>query len=378
MTVRVYRSTDYGAPILTGQTGKLADLLEACLVTGYGSLSITSITQTGGVATATTDSPHLWGNAPKVLISGANETGYNVEATATITGPSTFTFPVAGGTASPATGTLLVKRNGSGWTTFTGTTIKVLRQPTSGANGFYLRIEDSSTANIARFTGYETMTDANNGTNPFPSVAQLTGGWHVYKSVTLDTVQRPWVLICNGPMFYLVINQASAVDWATAGIFAFGDIVSYKSGDIYHTLNIAGAGTSSSATVFHTQPSNSFLTTPLSGHCMARTHGTTGTSILISKHTDVGKFSGTNLGGTGGMAYPHPTDGGLYAAPIWVSESAVGVVRGVLPGVWSPLHNRPLTHGDVWVATGDLSGKTFEACNSHSGSQVFFETSDTW
>src|SRR5690349_16189318 len=39
MTVQIYRSTDSSAPVLTGQVGKLTDLLNACLVTGYGSKS---------------------------------------------------------------------------------------------------------------------------------------------------------------------------------------------------------------------------------------------------------------------------------------------------------------------------------------------------
>ena len=37
MTVRVYRWDDASAPVLTGEVGKLAALLKACLVTGYGS-----------------------------------------------------------------------------------------------------------------------------------------------------------------------------------------------------------------------------------------------------------------------------------------------------------------------------------------------------
>lgn len=35
-SVRVYQSTDSGAPSLTGQTGTLVSLLDACLVNGFG------------------------------------------------------------------------------------------------------------------------------------------------------------------------------------------------------------------------------------------------------------------------------------------------------------------------------------------------------
>ena len=38
MTVRIYSSSDAGAPVLRGNTpGDLINLLEKCLVTGYGS-----------------------------------------------------------------------------------------------------------------------------------------------------------------------------------------------------------------------------------------------------------------------------------------------------------------------------------------------------
>lgn len=37
MSVTVYKSTDTSAPVLTGEVGKLRDLLKACLVDGYGS-----------------------------------------------------------------------------------------------------------------------------------------------------------------------------------------------------------------------------------------------------------------------------------------------------------------------------------------------------
>lgn len=37
MTVRIYQSTDASAPTLSGQAGTLVDVLDACLVNGYGS-----------------------------------------------------------------------------------------------------------------------------------------------------------------------------------------------------------------------------------------------------------------------------------------------------------------------------------------------------
>src|SRR5574337_1914064 len=39
MTVNVYRSSDASAPVLTGQAGSLITVLDACLISGYGSKS---------------------------------------------------------------------------------------------------------------------------------------------------------------------------------------------------------------------------------------------------------------------------------------------------------------------------------------------------
>lgn len=70
--------------------------------------AVTSITQTAGTATVTTTAPHRLETGDTVVIRGAQADGYNKHATATVTGASTFTYPVDSGLGSPATGTPLV------------------------------------------------------------------------------------------------------------------------------------------------------------------------------------------------------------------------------------------------------------------------------
>lgn len=72
------------------------------------SLSITSITRSGGVATATTASEHNLSSFVPVTLSGADQAEYNVTDTAiVVTGLNSFTYQVAGSPVTPATGTLL-------------------------------------------------------------------------------------------------------------------------------------------------------------------------------------------------------------------------------------------------------------------------------
>jgi hypothetical protein len=62
-----------------------------------------SITQTGGTATVS-HTAHGLSTNQYVVIRGANEEGYNKVAQITVTGANSYTYSVASGTSSPATG----------------------------------------------------------------------------------------------------------------------------------------------------------------------------------------------------------------------------------------------------------------------------------
>jgi len=78
-------------------------------VTGWPTvpLAVASLTSAGTVATVTTSAPHGLpvGTTVSAAIAGAAPAAYNGTFSATITGPTTFTYTFGGGT-SPATGTI--------------------------------------------------------------------------------------------------------------------------------------------------------------------------------------------------------------------------------------------------------------------------------
>lgn len=80
-------------------------LLKAC---GFSpattSISISSLSQSAGLATAVTATAHGLTSGDVVTISGASQSGYNKSATVTVVDATTFTYAVVGGTVSPATG----------------------------------------------------------------------------------------------------------------------------------------------------------------------------------------------------------------------------------------------------------------------------------
>jgi|SRR3990172_6193356 len=66
-----------------------------------------TLTSSGTVATATTTDPHNFLNGEEIMTSGVSEAGYNGIHTITVTGPKTFTYTVASGLTTPATGTIV-------------------------------------------------------------------------------------------------------------------------------------------------------------------------------------------------------------------------------------------------------------------------------
>jgi hypothetical protein len=77
-----------------------------------------------------------------------------------------------------------------------------------------------------------------------------------------------------------------------------------------------------------------------------------------------------------GYTYPYPVDSSLLMCPVRAGE--VSFPRGTLPGIWAPLHTKPLTHLDTFEGSGTLAGKTFLVLNGYDTAQMFIETSNTW
>jgi hypothetical protein len=86
--------------------------------------SVTSITQTGGLATVTVTA-HGWEDHDRVRIAGAAQAGYNGDFYIKVLTANTFTISVPSGTVSPATGTITAFRlnnyGAAGWVAEGGT-----------------------------------------------------------------------------------------------------------------------------------------------------------------------------------------------------------------------------------------------------------------
>lgn len=78
----------------------------AVTATYKNTLTVTGITRSGSVATATTASAHNQINGASVTIAGATQAEYNGTFVITVTSATTFTYTVSGTPATPATGTI--------------------------------------------------------------------------------------------------------------------------------------------------------------------------------------------------------------------------------------------------------------------------------
>ena len=377
MAIKIYRSTDAGAPSLTGQAGSMVTVLDAVLVNGYNTVSISSITRVGATATVVCAAAHGLSTGDSALIAGAAETDYNIDTVVTVVNTTTFTYTVANSPATPATGTITVKRAPAGFTkTFAGTNKAVYRTNDLTSNRMYLRCDDTGGSGgggaEARMYGYETMSSVDAGTNPFPTAAQSANGYFWRKSSTTDATARSWWIITDGKLVYY-FNQYNliAADLMTSPTFsgAFGDFLSYKAGDAYSTVLtgciLAGATSSTTHGLFNAAQSVMSTTTFYSSVAVPRDY----TGVPGARYVSLlGAGFGSVFGSTTYISYPHLIDSGYYLSPVLVTQGPPALVRGRMAGMYEGWHGRTFNHGDIIDNVQGLPGRTLMHLYGQNGS----------
>lgn len=386
MTVFVYRSTDANAPPLTATAGSFITVLNACLVNGYGQVTLTSLTYSGGIATATYSGGHGFTTGTPVKIAGAAQTEYNGTFAVTVLSTTVFTFAVAGSPVTPATGTITAIRAPAGWTRpyVSGSTGAVYRQGTS-SNGFYLNVDNSTIGQRARVRAFETATafsslvEPFNGTNPMPSEVLFQGGFYAWFNAG---VTRPWIIIAtakgiHGIFDYLGESQSQVTKSTYPTSFYFGDLADTMAGDAYATV-ICAAASQYYAQYWHQAY---FSGSPMISY--------TGSMAIMRHYHQLGS-SQPVLRLADGMlqsfpVFPTLTDGSLMLAPFFVNEhdgtKQVTRTRGTIPGIYQVVHDTgqslPTEGWQATVSAGPLAGKIFELHYIQS-IPVMYEISNTY
>lgn len=351
MTNRFYTSEDPSAPVLTGQAGALTTLLDACLVTGYGS---------GGTAKAAAG----W----TIAFTDVNKRVY------TMTG-------------------------GTGFSMYMDDSGDVV------ANEGYVIGYQQATGLNAGVAPWPTPAQMSTG---------LTHGVPWRKSETTDATVRRWKLAADANTAMLLVQTGLVIGGVYGWMgFIFGDIGGASANDGFACLNMGNRTTNLFQPDGRPAPVINFGNTGVgvndveySGQWLAAAAVGVPTSVQCGKLFDLtlmGSSSSLQNGttvdgqltiGMGGnyvnsLVFPSPNnaDGAIYMSPVRINSG--NGIRGHLKGVWASLHHLPLNDGDTFtVATGNLAGKSFiavatfmthgQAGNRSAIGQVFIETSSTW
>ena len=382
--VKLFRSTDIGAPTLTGAAGDMAALLHACLVTGYNVSAVDSITREVSTVTVTVFAGHGLEQGVVVQIAGADQSEYNGDHRITATTATTFEYEFDAGVepVTPATGTIEARMAPAGWerSFVSGDNQRAaFRSLAVDSTRMYLYIDDANNQGVRRtgVKGYDSMTDIDTGSNPFPySGADDKWCWW-YKSAD-EVNARDWAIIADDRFFWLWWNRDGGVSGGRLN--AFGDIISHVPADAYHCL-VSGEW---SSTDENYQP---MLATV--GFCQGYAPNEVDFSLGVHFARD---WYGNKIGSAGlgavsawlsspyfysstggarapfplgfkGSTFPSPISGGVLLVPVYHHEGTdiMTVVRGQSPGLYAPLHERPYGDCSLVDGSGSLADRRFIA-----------------
>ena len=348
-TVKFYHSAMSGAPVLSGSAGALINVLDACLVNGFGALTVSSLTVAGGVATLTFTAPHGYELDQVLLIGGSTVTGgvpgaLNGQKDITsIPTTSSVTFPAPGVADQTATGAITAIAAGAGWTKpFSGTNKAAYLSGNPAAKQCYLRVDDGGAEpRSARMVGYETMTNVDTGTGPFPTNTQVSGGYFWDKSNIASSASREWFLIADDRIFYFMPVSTTTNPVNGGPILVFGDIAEWNSTDAYSVV-ITGAsvfeGGGNNTPTYSLGYTNANPNSDVASMHAPRSYAQIGTAVRQTHHAPLNFGSATYSGFnafTLQTPYPNPPDNGLLICPYFVGMGAANAgYRGQMPGAY--------------------------------------------
>jgi hypothetical protein len=392
--IKYFTNTMAGVPQLTNTWGCLTTMLDAVLVNGFNTLSVTSITRTGSVATVTFGSAHGFLPAQVIEITGCDQPEYSGEQSVIdVPTSTTLTFTVSGSPVTPGTGTINCKTPGLGWSiVFTGTDKRVYQAPTG--NRRMLRVDNSLaagwTASYAKFgkvavSDYflDIDTPSNNYYSPYDgtsiktSVASnqvLSGsgvtainGWYKWyyargdgsaatEISAIGEFNRSWTVVGDNRGFYFLTELNNAGNGKTG--YCFTDFISYKTGDTANTVysafpiqaqanqNISWAVGADYSTYFN-------RSTDGSGKLLYQGTNGTGPNTQFTFFT-LNTNSSTVVPGTStGITYPNGPDNSAILFPVWICQTSNADVRGVMPGMlWLLNANSPYTNNEIITVDG--------------------------
>lgn len=361
---RFIHSNMSGAPVAgQGVSGSLT-YVHAALVTGFNIRTPNSVTVTAGVATFTYLAAHGYEDLQWVRVAGAGAAVLNADHQCAAPTSTTITVPAPGVPDGPVSGAIETRTAPLGWErVFEAPNISVYRSPNlTGARRYYqLNDENLGGNNYLRLRGYESMSSATVGVDPFPTIAQAAA-----TSTEVSLVKgtaTPWAVFGDDRTVYIFGGQGST----SSSILSFGDFTSFKPADAYAGF----VGMSDSGTAG-----------------LSKCGGSTKNQYLCRDATGLVKSlgaarSGMTPGESGRYrAYPGAASGGVTLSRPLVQIDGAGSntapVRGVMRG---PMYVMEQVPAYPWVIIPSVPGVTGRVAivsdNAGAGS-VGFPIDEAW
>lgn len=370
--VRLFRSSDTGAPTLNGTAGSLVTVLDACLVNGYGTITADSVEIAGGIATVTKSTGHgftmLGTTGPVITIAGASPGALNgLWRIASVPSATQFTV-VCDLSDQTASGTITVKRSPGGFSIqYTGTNKRVYKRDAAAATAMLLRVDDTP-AQYPTLRMYESMSDIDTGVDQTPT----SGSYYLCKSNSANATAVDWMVITDGLCLYVFARNYGGTS-LFGSQFVFGDLISWVAGDAYCAMLAAASSAA---------PTGCYLTAlHLSTDFLIARDSNQITKAAATMRTS--NYETNTVMGTALCPYPNANGNLFIADAVLVQNAARTVYRGKMPGFYAPLHTlATLTNWAVMSYIEGLSGRDMMIQAGYSGggaeSRVAFDITGPW
>lgn len=269
-----------------------------------------------------------------------------------------------------------------GWSiAYSDTYKRVYRQPVWSAGQRYLRVDDNYVNGTFRYAvvrGYESMTGIDTGTQPFPTTTQKPDAdttWLYFYNISGSGV--PWKIYGDDTDYALFYFFAEQYWNYRQSIHYFGDFYSYNQNDAYRCLL--------GAYKFYNTITNDANANPValdvsSNLFVPRNYTQTGSASDIRLGTALFYCGGSGRIGDSSYpaVYPNLTDNALHFFPVWLyHDTPARTIRGILPGLYAPAHDKPLNEGDTFT---DALSRTYVAhrVKSYTYDGMAFIRTDSW
>ncbi|WP_336982580.1 hypothetical protein [Acinetobacter modestus] len=407
--IKYYVHTNTNAPQLTNNFGCMIDVLDACLVNGFGSQTVSTLTASGTTVTATFGSAHNFMQYQVIKIVGATQTEYNGEfRILTVPNANSITFQLAAApSVTTATGTINCSLPPLGWLKpFSGTGKAAYRSAnTLLASRPFLRVVDaldaaytSTYAKYAKVGIVEDMTgiDAMAGVQaPYDSAlpdknwvgtgsgTSGVNGWArwyyaasgsvsggLINSQTPSAGNRQWILVGNGDYFYILPTStvpSATVNTQHASAYGFGAFKSLLNADnsctflhSHLTLSNNGGSVSANFGLVSSFASSSLLL--LRDYAQSANYKT---ANCLSLNSDTAGSGVNNVIGASTLTNTAPF------APVFIKEDTTNVLRGQIKNLFWLFQQKPYSNFQLIEKDGALYIAAFIASTSNLGQIVF-------